>query len=263
MTIVKSDEKKIVRKIIKIDEDLCTGCGQCVIACAEGALAIIDGKAKVINEVFCDGLGACIGECPEGALEIIEREAAEFDEEAVEKHLEDLKEQEHLKLTLEHTYLGQQQHSHQCSCPSANTIVYENTWEDSDIKGEIPSALRQWPTKLTLVSPTAPYFNNKEIIVVSDCAPMAYGDFHRKILKGKPIVTVCPMLGLGEMELEKLEQILKQNPIESVNFVLMEVPCCQKIKIFLDPILSKIDRRITVEETIIGRDGKILRQAKI
>jgi ferredoxin len=259
MTTVEQ-KTKVKRKIIKIDEDLCTGCGQCVIACAEGALQIIDGKAKVVNELFCDGLGACIGDCPEGALEIVERDALEFDEEAVEKHLEELKEKEekHLELTLNHTILDQQHASH-CNCPSAKTIVYDQAWEESKITGEIPSALRQWPTKLTLVSPTAPYFNNKELIVVSDCSPLAYGDFHRKILKGKPIVTVCPIFGFGEAELDKLEAILKNNPIEKVNLILMEVPCCQKMKFFIDPILSGIDRKIDVEETIVGRDGKILR----
>lgn len=243
--------KKVVRKIIKIDEDLCTGCGNCAISCAEGALEIIDGKAKVVSDVFCDGLGACIGECPEGALRIIEREAVEFDEESVEKHLENLREKE--KST----------HTHQCNCPSSQPIVFEEKWEETEIAGEIPSALRQWPTKLTLVNPNAPYFNNKELLIASDCSPFVYGDFHRKILRGKPLVTVCPMLGLGEVELEKLEQILKTNPIESINLVLMEVPCCQKIKLFLDPILQTIDRQIKVEETIIGRDGSILSSRNI
>lgn len=254
---------KINRKIIEIDEDLCTGCGQCVIACAEGALKIIDGKAKVISEVFCDGLGACIGECPEGALKIIEREALEFNEEEVEKYLEGMQEQEHLESSLKNTNLEHQQHSHQCNCPSASTIVYDQIWDETEISSEIPSALRQWPTKLTLVNPNAPYFNNEELMVVSDCSPLAYGDFHRKILQGKPIVTICPMLSLGEAELDKLEAILINNPITKVNFILMEVPCCQKMKFFMEPILSKIDRKIKVEETIISLDGKILRQGII
>jgi len=254
--MTETEQSKIVkRKIIEIDEDLCTGCGNCVISCAEGALEIVDGKAKVVNDVFCDGLGACIGECPEGALKIIEREAVGFDEGAVEKHLEYLKEKE--------TTSQKSVHTHQCNCPSSQPIVFEEKWEETEISGEIPSALRQWPTKLTLVNPNAPYFNNKELLIASDCSPFVYGDFHRKILRGKPLVTVCPMLGLGEVELEKLEQILKSNPIESINLVLMEVPCCQKIKIFLDPILKTIDHQISVEETIIGRDGAIIRNSKI
>ena len=244
--------KKINRKIIKIDEELCNGCGQCVISCAEGALAIIDGKAKVINDVFCDGLGACIGECPEGALTIEERVSYAFDEEAVEKHLESLKEQE---CTSDHT--------HECNCPSSQPIVYEQKWEESEGTGDMPSALRQWPTKLTLVNPSAPYFNNSELIIASDCSPFVFGDFHRKILRGKPLVTVCPMLGLGGVELDKLEEILKVNPIEKVTFVLIEVPCCMKIKIFIDAIFASVGRDIEVEEIIIARDGTILKQGKI
>jgi len=260
MTEIKN-KQKVTRKIIKIDEDLCTGCGQCVIACAEGALKIIDGKAKIVSEIYCDGLGACIGECPEGALTIEERESLEFDEEVTEEYLQNLNKEELLGSRSETQ--NNPSRSHQCSCPSVNTIVYHKEWGESDISNEIPSALRQWPTKLTLVNPSAPFFNNKELLFVSDCAPFAFGDFHRKLLKGKPIVTVCPMLSFSETELEKLEQILNLNPIEKINFILMDVPCCQKIKLFLDPIFAKIDRKITLEETIIGRDGNILRQGKI
>lgn len=260
MTEIKN-KQKVTRKIIKIDEDLCTGCGQCVIACAEGALKIIDGKAKIVSEIYCDGLGACIGECPEGALTIEERESFEFDEEVTEEYLRIIKKE--VLIETPHVTHGYSAHTQQCSCPSASTIVYDNVWEESDVSGEIPSALRQWPTKLTLVNPSAPFFNNKELLFVSDCAPFAFGDFHRKLLKGKPIVTVCPMLSFSETELEKFEQILNLNPIEKINFILMDVPCCQKIKLFLDPIFSKINRKITIEETIIGRDGNILRQGKI
>lgn len=260
MTEIKN-KQKVTRKIIKIDEDLCTGCGQCVIACAEGALKIINGKAKIVSEIYCDGLGACIGECPEGALTIEERESFEFDEEATEEYLKIIKKEDLIETP--HVAHSDSAHTQQCSCPSASTIVYDNVWEESDVSGEIPSALRQWPTKLTLVNPSAPFFNSKELLFVSDCAPFAFGDFHRKFLKGKPIVTVCPMLSFSETELEKLEQILNLNPIEKINFILMDVPCCQKIKLFLDRIFAKIDRKITLEETIIGRDGNILRQGKI
>ncbi len=261
MTEAKQREK-VKRKIIEIDEDLCTGCGKCVIACAEGALEIIDGKAKVVSEVFCDGLGACIGECPEGALKIIERNAFKFDEEEVEKHLEGMLEQTHLSSTPKKVSEGKQ-YSYQCNCPFANMIIYDQGWDQTEITEEVPSALRQWPIKLTLVAPTAPYFNNEELIIVSDCSPLAYGDFHRKILQGKPIVSVCPMLGLREIELDKIEEILKNNPIKKVNLILMEVPCCLKMKFFMDPIISKIDRKISVQETIISQDGKILHQDKL
>ncbi len=254
-----SDEIKVVkRKIIEIDEDLCTGCGNCVLSCAEGALKIVDGKAKVISDVFCDGLGACIGECPEGALRIIERDAPEFSEEEVEKHLE-----ENMNNAQEPVKTQSAGHSHQCSCQSATTMVLGDTWEETTSTEDIPSALRQWPTKLTLVSPEAPYFKNEELVIVSDCAPVAFGDFHRKILRGKPIITVCPMLGLGELELQKLKKILALNPIYDVNMILMEVPCCQKIKLFIDPLVASIDRPIAMSETIISRTGEIIRQGKI
>lgn len=245
--MTEAKQKKRLRKIIKIDEDLCDGCGQCVIACAEGALAIVDGKAKVISEVFCDGLGACIGECPQGALTIEEREAYEFDEEAVEEYLESMKTNESE---------GSNSESHTCSCPSSQPIIYEEEWAEtgSSIE-EIPSALRQWPTKLELVNPKAPYFDNDELLIVSDCSPVAFGDFHRKILRGKPVVTICPMLSLRDKELDKLEAILKSNPIKKLTLVLMEVPCCQKLKLFLDPILADIDREMSITEIIISRDG--------
>ena len=250
--------KKIRRKIIKIDKDLCTGCGKCVIGCAEGALAIIDGKAEVVKESFCDGLGACIGECPEGALEIIEKKAEAFNEEEVEEHLKSL-DNDKERLLKGNLNKKKEAHSRQCSCPSSKTMVFDKEWKESFDSEEIPSALRQWPTKLTLVNPDAPYFNNDELVLVSDCSPLAYGDFHRKFLRGRPIVTVCPMLGLGEEELQKIEEILRVNPISKLELILMEVPCCGKISFFIEPILDSIDREIRVKKVIIGRDGSIKR----
>jgi ferredoxin len=260
MTVANS-KNKVRRKIIKIDEELCNGCGNCVTGCAEGALAIVDGKAKVVNEVFCDGLGACIGECPQGALEIIEREAYEFDEDAVEKHLNSIKGQS--RVTEKKESVKKSVSTHQCSCLSSSPMTIETSWKESSSKEEIPSALRQWPTKLTLVNPEADYFKNEELLIVSDCSPVAYGDFHRKIMKGKPLITTCPMLSLNENNLQKIEEILKINPIKTIHLILMEVPCCQKIKLFLDPILDSIDRKITVKQSIIKRDGTILQKEKI
>ncbi len=252
-------QKIVRRKMIKIDEDLCTGCGQCVVDCAEGAIEIIDGKAKVVTDAFCDGLGACMQGCPTGALTIEVREAAEFDEEAVEIHLEKLKQEE---TDSKEQIAADSCHQTSCSCPSANTIVYDAAWTETDVEGEIPSAIRQWPTKIELVSPNAPYFNNEELLVVSDCSPLVYGDFHRKILKGKPIVTICPILSLGDAELQKLEDILKANPIKKVNLILMEVPCCQKIRFYMGQIVKAVGRPIELWETIISRDGQIIREGK-
>ncbi|TXT58517.1 MAG: Ferredoxin 3 fused to uncharacterized domain [Promethearchaeota archaeon] len=253
-----SEQKKTIkRKIIKIDKELCDGCGKCVIGCAEGALAIVDGKAKVVKESFCDGLGACIGECPQGALEIIEKEAEAFNEEEVEEHLKSLDFDKKKLLKGENSNDTRKAHSHQCSCPSSETMIFDKVWKESDASEEIPSALRQWPTKIELVNPKASYFDNEELVIVSDCSPVAFGEFHRKILRGRPIVTLCPMLGLGEKELQKLEDILRLNPIKRIELILMEVPCCQKIQFFLEPTLDSIERDIEVEKVIIGRDGSV------
>lgn len=260
-------KRKVKRKIIKIDKELCTGCGQCVTGCAEGALAIIDGKAEVVNEAFCDGLGACIGECPEGALTIEEREAYPFDEEQVEDYLEEQAEKRKgEKKSSQERESSKDSHTSEfhCSCPSSQPITYEKPWDDkSNEKGEIPSALRQWPAKLTLVNPEADYFKSKELLIVSDCSPVAFGDFHRKLLKGKPLITTCPMLSLDDKQLNKLEKILRINPIEKVHLILMEVPCCQKIKFFMEPILDNLEKKIKTEVTIISRDGKIKQTSEL
>ncbi|MGV9174274.1 MAG: ATP-binding protein [Promethearchaeia archaeon] len=254
-------KRKIKRKMIKIDKELCTGCGKCVTGCAEGALAIIDGKAEVVNEAFCDGLGACIGECPEGALEIVERETYPFDEEKVEEYLDSKKQKE--KKFAQSTRSSQTDEFH-CSCPSSQPLSFNEPWkEGKNDEDEIPSALRQWPTKLALVNPEADYFQNNELLIVSDCAPVAFSDFHRKILRGKPLITTCPMLTLDEAQLDKLETILKINSIETVHLILMDVPCCQKIKIFLEPIVDNLQKDMEVIVTILGREGKINKQTSL
>jgi NAD-dependent dihydropyrimidine dehydrogenase PreA subunit len=240
--------KKITRNIIKIDKDLCTGCGKCVIGCEEGALEIINGKAEVVNESYCDGLGACIGECPEGALSIERREAYEFDEELVQENIKNI----------QNDKIATKKDSHVCSCPSSKTMVFDKQWENTDINEEIPSALRQWPVKLALVNPAAPYFNQEELLILSDCSPVTFGDFHRKIMKGRPLITLCPMLGLREAELEKLEEILRTNPIKQIELVLIDVPCCKKLSLFLDTILAEIDKPITVRKTYITKDGELI-----
>ena len=182
--MIEANQHKIVRrKIIEIDEELCTGCGKCVIGCAEGALAIIDGKAKVVNEVFCDGLGACIGECPEGALQIIEREAPEFDEEAVEKHLESLKQS---KIEEELVKQVMNENTVQCGCPSAQTMVFDEPIAiSSSPSGKIESSLRQWPVQMHLINPKAPYYQGADVLLVADCVGFSYGDFHRDFMKNK------------------------------------------------------------------------------
>jgi NAD-dependent dihydropyrimidine dehydrogenase PreA subunit len=192
---VSEQQKLGKRKIIEIDEEKCTGCGSCVIACAEGALEIINGKAKVVSDVFCDGLGACIGECPEGALKIIEREAPEFNEQAVEEHLEKLNLIDHEK------HITTQEPGHvACGCPGSQTMTFTEC-DDADnqiIERRVKSQLRQWPIQMRLISPTAPYYQGADILLAADCVGYSLGGFHPEYLKGKALAIACPKLDQGQ-----------------------------------------------------------------
>jgi len=202
----------VVRNIVKIDEEKCNGCGLCVDACAEGAIKIIDGKAKLVSEIYCDGLGACIGHCPEDAITIEKQEAVEFDEEATKKHLA-----EEQKTQMQTDFV----------CPG----MMAKELRDKDKPAEpgaasVPSQLSHWPVQLKLVSPQAPYFANADLLLVADCVPFAMGDFHSRFLKDNSIVVGCPKLDDAEFYIEKLATILKANQLNSLTVIHMEVPCC-------------------------------------
>lgn len=206
-----------MRNIVKIDEDKCNGCGECVPACAEGAIEIIDGKAKLISEIYCDGLGACLGHCPQDAITMEQRDAEEFDEKATEKHLEEKKKSEPKTSGF--------------VCPgSMARKLRETSAVDESERGDVYSQLAQWPVQLKLVSPQAPYFANAELLLVADCVPFAMGDFHSKILKGRSIAVGCPKLDDTEFYIEKLTEILKVNNLKSLTVVHMEVPCCSVLR---------------------------------
>jgi len=207
---------KTTRKMVKIDEDKCTGCGVCIISCAEGALEIIDGKAKLISEKYCDGLGNCL-DCPEGAISIEEREAEDFDEAAVEEHLK-VKEGED---TLA------------CGCPSATVTSFDKSAEKTETataaapKETVPSSLAHWPVQLTLVPPTAPFLKDADLVLAADCVPFAYAGFHQDFLgEDKALLVACPKLDDFQAHQEKLNEVLKRSGIKSLTVVHMEVPCC-------------------------------------
>jgi len=273
--------KIIKRKIIKIDEDLCTGCGQCVIGCAEGALEIIDGKAKVVNEVFCDGLGACIGECPEGALEIIEREALEFDEEAVEKHLESLSQKEEVKLNQVKQIFAEHSHQcgcasedseiilenqveelpHVCSCASAETMVFNEPEEQTIIAGKIPSALRQWPVQMHLINPAAPYFQGADVILTADCVAYALGEYHDKYLKGHSIAIACPKLDQGrEIYIEKIRSWFDDAKINTLTIMRMQIPCCGGLLGLAQEAAKRANRKVPIKYIIVSVEGIIFKE---
>lgn len=244
---------KVKRKIIKIDEELCNGCGQCVPACAEGAIQIIDGKAKVISDNLCDGLGACIGDCPEGALEIIEREAEEFDEVAVEKHLAAEKEDKPPVAA--------------CGCPSTHMQTFASTssCEQANIPAspeDVRSALTHWPIQIRLVPAGAPFLKDADLLVLADCCAVAYPRLHEDMLKGKVIMMGCPKFDDADAYVDKFAEIFSTAAIKSVTAVVMEVPCCAGLPMIIKKGMEAAGKKIAVKEVVISRRGEILEQAR-
>ncbi len=234
---------KVKRHIIEIDEDRCDGCGQCVISCAEGALELRDGKAMLVSEHYCDGLGACVGECPQGALKVVEREAEDFDPEAVEQHIETravpnypLPPPPSPKVTLP------------CGCPSAQVCTVE--------QGE----RKNWPVKIRLVSPQAPFFRHIPLFIVADCAPAACRRFHETVFQGKDAVMLigCPKFDDLTEYYAKLAQILRSSPIPSVSVVRMEVPCCSGLTTVVERAMREAGRVIPCCEIVISAQGKVI-----
>ena len=252
-------QNKIVRKIIQIDEELCTGCGNCIVDCAEAALEIVDGKAKVVNDLFCDGLGACIQGCPTGALEIIEREAAEFDEEAVEKRLESLKSKEEVELEQVKQIVAE--HSHQCGCPSSQTMVFDEPEVQNEATGKISSTLRQWPVQMHLINPNAPYYQGADVLISADCVGYSYGDFHRDFLKSKSIAIACPKLDQGkEVYIEKIKSLIDDAKINTLTVAIMEVPCCSGLLALAQEGAKRATRKVPIKYVVIGTRGDLLKE---
>jgi len=242
---------KVVRKIIEIDEALCDGCGQCVTGCAEGALAIIDDKARVISDNLCDGLGACIGECPTGALQIVERDAEEFDETAVEKHLEQQTQGERIGAPV----MGG-------GCPSAGIKMFTPKAQDTGAPHkavgdeEVSSALSHWPIKLRLVPPHAPFLRGADLLVLADCGAIAFPTLHRDLLQGRVVLAGCPKFDDLALYEERLTQIFRQANIRTITVVRMEVPCCAGLQALVMKSLKTSDADIPVEEIVISPTGR-------
>jgi NAD-dependent dihydropyrimidine dehydrogenase PreA subunit len=234
----------VLRNIVKIDEEKCNGCGQCVDACAEGAIKIVDGKARLVSEIYCDGLGACIGQCPQDAIIIEKRQAAEFDEEATKAHL--AKEQE-----------GQKQADF--VCPGMRAQKLREKGRTTNSTALVPSQLSQWPVQLKLVSPSAPYFDNADLLLVADCVPFAMGDFHNSFLKDNSIAVGCPKLDDAEFYIEKLAAILKANKLNSLTVIHMEVPCCSGLTQIAREAITKNKIEMSFEDVTIDLQGNVSR----
>jgi len=261
-----------VRTVVKIDEDLCDGCGLCVPGCAEGALQIIDGKAKLVSDIYCDGLGACLGECPQGAISMIEREAGDFDEEAMKKHLDSLTgsaEEVEKPGHGHHHGHGHQQDSEPslCGCPGSMSQSFDKpkpspapaTSEDAEA-GPVASRLGNWPVQIMLAPVNAPYFDGARLVIAADCAPFAYADFHRRFLEGKTLLIGCPKLDDTDIYLEKLTEIFKQNNIASVDVVYMEVPCCSGLTQLAQVALERSGKQIPATLNRVGIKGDFVEE---
>lgn len=256
----------MTRKIITINEDLCNGCGNCIVGCSEGALQLVAGKARLVKEDFCDGFGDCVGTCPTGALVIEERDAADFDEESVKQHLletqgieavwrmEEAQKTHHVHEAHEHLHQG---------CPGSRMReikrpVQEKPAAQNVMGPVIPSELTQWPVQIHLVPPTAPYFKNKELVVMSTCGPLALANVHQQYLKGRSVVVGCPKLDDTRPYASKLAAILKENGIPKVIVARMEVPCCGGLTMIVNEAVELSGRDdIIVEENVIGIDGVV------
>jgi len=283
----------MLRKIIEIDDEKCNGCGLCIPNCAEGALQMIDGKARLISDLFCDGLGACLGHCPEGAIEIIEREAEPYDEvktmaenivpagantiKAHLMHLKDHGETEYLKqavqyltdnnipnpLEVANKLSGDHMHQHANGggCPGSRTMSFNQPEPNTtgDETGKRLSQLRQWPVQMHLLSPHAPYLRGSDLLLAADCTAFALGDFHKDYLKNKTLAIACPKLDSNQqIYLEKLVAMIDESKLNTISVMIMEVPCCGGLAMLAKKASEMAERKIPVKKIVVGIQGGIV-----
>jgi ferredoxin len=276
------------RKIIKINEDKCNGCGVCIPNCPEGAIQIIDGKARLISDIFCDGLGACIGHCPQDAIKTEEREAEEYSErktmeniikagsKTIIAHLKHLKEHGEIDYYNEamdilkekgiDIKIDDEDNKHECdkisSCPGSQMIIFsDEEQKETIIKNDIKSQLRQWPIQLHLVPPNAPYFQSKDVILVADCVGYTIPNFHERFLKNRSISIACPKLDSNiDKYLAKLVELIDNAKINTLTVMTMEVPCCSGLLNLAKKAAEDANRKIPIKSIIISIKGDIIKE---
>jgi NAD-dependent dihydropyrimidine dehydrogenase PreA subunit len=274
----------MLRKIVRIDEEKCDGCGECIPSCAEGAISLVGGKARLSSDALCDGLGACLGECPRGAITVEEREAVAFDEEAVKTHLLSMGEQVSHRHRPSDASLPSLLPPRERSetgrgpprltvvpdagpapqgggCPGSRPMVMPRRPAGLAVAtGPTPSGesqLAQWPIQLHLVPPTAPYFRGADLLVAADCVPFAYARFHDELLAGRALVVGCPKLDDLGAYVNKLGEIVARNDLRSVTIVRMEVPCCGGISMAARRAVESSGKPLPVRDVVIGVDGEL------
>lgn len=247
------------RKMISIDEDLCNGCGECVPACEEGALAIVDGKAKLVKEIYCDGLGACLGDCPTGALKVEVREAEDFDPDAVADHLKQqgrpvpdhMPSPESLRMESAKPAGG---------CPGA-AMQSMTPCGQANIPTATPgggSELSHWPVQLRLVPPHAPFLKNADLLLTADCVPVALPNYHSEFLAGRVVLMGCPKFDNQMEYVEKLAAIIGENDLNSITIMEMEVPCCASMSAILGEAVKRAGKSVDTTRVTVGRNGGVL-----
>ncbi|MGB3341347.1 MAG: 4Fe-4S dicluster domain-containing protein [bacterium] len=267
-----SNIKKVNRKIINIDEELCTGCGDCVPSCPEQALQIAetpDGpKARLVKEFFCDGLGACLGVCPTGALTVTEEEVEAYDEEATISRIKEKAPgmlEMHLKHMKEHGAELIKHHEHhaakgQCACPSAKVMQWEEENESKTQTTRSKSQLRQWPVQIHLVPPIAPFLKNADLAIIADCVPFTYANLHEDFIKDKVVLVGCPKFDDADAYTEKISQIIKTASPKSITVVRMEVPCCSGLVNIVQQAIEQTGSKVPFSGVTIGIKGEVLKQ---
>lgn len=236
----------MIRKIIQIDEEKCNGCGACAEACHEGAIGMVNGKAKLLRDDYCDGLGDCLPTCPTGAISFVEREAAAYDEKAVQENMRKKQEQSHTSAAPHAGCPGSRMQRIQRSQESA---LSNPVWAESQ--------LGQWPCQIKLVPVNAPYFDGAKLLIAADCSAYAYARMHDEFMRGKITIIGCPKLDSVDYS-EKLTQIIQNNNIQSVTIVRMEVPCCGGLEMAAKKALQSSGKFIPWQVITISVDGKIL-----
>jgi ferredoxin len=241
------------RDILKIDEELCNGCGECVPNCHEGALQVIDGKVRLVSELMCDGLGACIGHCPEGAISIEVREAEPYNEVSVMEQATQPQPQ-HL--------INNQQHHNGVGCPGSRSMVIERPEPlNNNHLQDQPSELRQWPVQMHLINPGASYFAGSDLLLAADCVAFSMGGFHSKYLKGKSLAIACPKLDHGtESYVQKLTSLVDLAKVDTITVMMMEVPCCGGLLQMVKNALGNASRKVPVKKMVVGINGKVLQE---